>query len=265
MSTSSPSTPDRILEAALKLFNEHGYSNVPSLRIAMHMGISPGHLAYHFKSKTEMVVAVFPQLENEVRKDLMEASKPGLPFTPKDAAVHQIELFRILWKYRFVFNALTQLLQDEELHRRFMTLQENIIATTQGLFDDLIAHGYMRPVSPPNSTRIIARSQWMIWLSWLRFEQIEHPERETARNAAVFEGVLQGFSTIQPYFDTEFANVMLDIVRAELPEDKAPASSRAADRPGQKRSGGAGRKAASRGSRGGGGEVRDSRKIVLPE
>ncbi|HKY92668.1 MAG TPA: TetR/AcrR family transcriptional regulator, partial [Nevskiaceae bacterium] len=209
MSTPSPSTSERIVETALKLFNEHGYSNVASLRIAMALGISPGHLAYHFKSKTDLVLAVFPHLEEELGRDLVGVTQPRRPFTAEEAALHQIELFRILWKYRFIFNALTQLMQDRDIHRRFMALQDTAISATAAMFDDLIAQGYMRPIRPPNSTRIMARNQWMIWLSWLRFEHIEHPERETARNAAVHEGLVQGFCNIQPYFDDAFAAEML--------------------------------------------------------
>lgn len=222
MSTPSPSTAERIVETALKLFNEHGYSNVASLRIAMALGISPGNLAYHFKSKTDIVLAVFPRLEEELGGDLAGVTQPARPFTAEHAAIHQIELFRILWKYRFVFNALTQLMQEPDIHRRFMALQDTVISTTAGMFDTLIAHGDMRPIRPPNSTRIMARNQWMIWLSWLRFEHIEHPERESARNAAVHEGLLQGFFNIQPYFDDAFAAEMLAIVRRLLPDDAAP-------------------------------------------
>lgn len=228
MSTPSPSTAERIVETALKLFNEYGYSNVASLRIAMALGISPGHLAYHFRNKTDIVLAVFPKLEEELGKDLLEVTRPVRAFTAEHAALHQIEVFRILWKYRFVFNALTQLMQDAELHRRFLVLQENVVGATAQLFDDLISQGYMRPIRPPNSTRIMARNQWMVWLSWLRFEHIEHPHRETARNAAVHEGLVQGFCNIQPYFDDAFAAEMLAIVQRLLPDEEDAASRYAA-------------------------------------
>ena len=49
-------TVDRILDASLKLFNEHGFHCVPAMRIAEHLSISPGHLAYHFKNKSDIMI-----------------------------------------------------------------------------------------------------------------------------------------------------------------------------------------------------------------
>jgi AcrR family transcriptional regulator len=213
MSTSPGSTTERILEASLKLFNEHGFRNVPALKIAMHLGISPGHLAYHFKSKNDIVVAVFPQLEKEVR----ETKKPGGPFLPSEAASHQIGVFRTLWRYRFFFNALTQLLPDEpELSERFFSLQENVIGAMRDLFDELIAQGYMRPVAP-NSTPMMARCCWMMWLSWLRFEHIANPRNDEPSDKAIYDGIALNSTIVGPYFSQKFSAVMEAELRKALP------------------------------------------------
>ena len=154
MSALPTNTSERILEASLKLFNEYGFQNVPVLRIATHMGISSGNLAYHFKTKTDIVLAVFPLLE----KALRDTKQREGPFLPSSAALHQIEVFHTLWRYRFFFNALTKLLsEDAELHRRFMRLQDTVITAMQELFDELIQQKYMYPVKPPNSTRLLAK------------------------------------------------------------------------------------------------------------
>lgn len=223
MSTPTPSTSERIVEASLKLFNEHGFQNVPALRIAMHLGISPGHLAYHFKSKNDIVMAVLPQLERMLR----ESKRPDEPFLPHNAALQQIEVYRTLWKYRFFFNALTQLLpQDAELRERYRVLQDAAIAALQDLFDELIAQGFMRPAVAPNSTRMLANSCWMMWLSWLRFEQIENPSREIPHPQALYDAVMLNFSIIQPYFSDEFWAQELDALKKLLFEEAAAAGPR---------------------------------------
>lgn len=236
MAAYGPSTPDRILDAALKLFNESGYANVPSVRVAEYLGISPGHVAYHFKSKLEMVLAVFPRIEEDVRGQLESIPESDRPFTPEVAARHQVEMIRLLWKYRFVFNALTVLLQDPGIRRHFTLLEETIVATTQGLFDGLIRNGDMRRGSPPSTTRVIARNVWMVWLSWLRFEQIAHPGRETVRNEAILGGVIQAYSIVQPYFEESFTRKMLKSVRVEIGIGKTlPARARRSASPGRLR------------------------------
>jgi AcrR family transcriptional regulator len=59
-------TRDRILEAALALFNAEGVSALSAVDIAASLGISPGHLYYHFKGKPEIVSCLLEVYEREV-------------------------------------------------------------------------------------------------------------------------------------------------------------------------------------------------------
>jgi AcrR family transcriptional regulator len=210
MTKAEQTTSERILNASLMLFNEHGYQNVPALKIAQHLGISHGNLAYHFKTKSDIVMTVFPLLEQAVRT----ARTPGGRLLPGDAALHQIEFARTLWRYRFFFNALTQLLsRDERLRARFMLLQETVVQTMQDLFDEAITQGDMKPVELPTTTRILSRCCWMTWLSWLRFEQIDNPTPTEARNEAVYNGCMLSFGIVQAYFSKQFSAAVLNELR----------------------------------------------------
>lgn len=222
---SSPiTTADRILDASLRLFNEQGFQNVPLMRIAMHLGISPGHLAYHFKTKTDIVMAVLPRIEADVQKGLFATSQPSEPFVAGNAAQHQIDIFRALWRYRFFFNAVTQLLSENRaLYDGFLRLQNNITGAMQEMLDHLIDQKLLRPVPQPNSTAMIASAAWMIWLSWLRFEQIEHPDRQEVRDEAVLDGIMHTFTIMQPYFHGKFADEMVAELRRLLDRRDAAA------------------------------------------
>jgi AcrR family transcriptional regulator len=59
-------TRDRILGAALALFNEEGATALSAVDIANALGISPGHLYYHFKGKPQIVAALFDAYEAEL-------------------------------------------------------------------------------------------------------------------------------------------------------------------------------------------------------
>ena len=59
-------TRDRILAAALELFNQQGERKVTTNHIAAHLGMSPGNLYYHFKNKQEIIYELFLNYEDTV-------------------------------------------------------------------------------------------------------------------------------------------------------------------------------------------------------
>lgn len=65
-------TKDRILEAAIKTFNEHGVANVRLQQIADAAEISVGNLAYHFKNKEAIVTFTYDFIFSEFSEILSE-------------------------------------------------------------------------------------------------------------------------------------------------------------------------------------------------
>jgi AcrR family transcriptional regulator len=59
-------TRERILAGALALFNEEGATTLTALDVATALGMSPGHLYYHFKGKAELTAALFDAFEGEL-------------------------------------------------------------------------------------------------------------------------------------------------------------------------------------------------------
>lgn len=64
-------TKARIIEAAIRLFNQHGIQNVRLQQIADEVGISVGNLAYHFHDKKKIVKTLITVIDTE----FMKASK----------------------------------------------------------------------------------------------------------------------------------------------------------------------------------------------
>lgn len=61
---------DKILTAAKRLFNDHGFVNVRLQHISDDTIISVGNIAYHFKNKEAIVSQIFEELEQK-QKDLL--------------------------------------------------------------------------------------------------------------------------------------------------------------------------------------------------
>ena len=65
-------TCDRILAAALEVFNDEGVGGQSALDIATAMGISTGHLYYHFRGKPEILARLMNRHRAEI--DLVAAA-----------------------------------------------------------------------------------------------------------------------------------------------------------------------------------------------
>ncbi|OXE36803.1 MAG: hypothetical protein CGW95_05470 [Phenylobacterium zucineum] len=66
MERESMKTRDRILTTALDLFNDEGVGGQSALDIASAMGISAGHLYYHFKGKSEILTGLMARHREEI-------------------------------------------------------------------------------------------------------------------------------------------------------------------------------------------------------
>ncbi|GAB3931142.1 TetR/AcrR family transcriptional regulator [Larkinella terrae] len=58
--------PEKILATALKLFVEYGFHGTPTSKIASEAGVSNGTLFHYFKTKDELVVALYTSLKSEL-------------------------------------------------------------------------------------------------------------------------------------------------------------------------------------------------------
>ena len=206
-------TVDRILDASLKLFNEHGFHRVPAMRIAEHLGISPGHLAYHFKSKSDILLALFPRME----KALQELMELEMPHVAPASIERSLSMLKTLWNYRFFFIELPQIAAvDKQILDSYLKLEDNILDTMQKSFDKRIAEGAMRPIPLPNTSQILAKATWTTWLDWIRSEQLRHPGQQTPSGPSVYEVMLRGYCIVQPYCGSDFLDEVVAGLKKRL-------------------------------------------------
>ena len=109
------STRDRIVDAAIELFNEHGASAVTTNHVADHAGISPGNLYYHFANKEEIIREAFERV-NDAASSIW-SFEPGA--SPDATAFHamlsgNLELFA---RYAFLARELPTLLRADPVLR----------------------------------------------------------------------------------------------------------------------------------------------------
>ncbi|HWZ36255.1 MAG TPA: TetR/AcrR family transcriptional regulator, partial [Mucilaginibacter sp.] len=64
------SKQEQIQATALRLFVTDGFHGTPTAKIAAEAGVANGTLFYHYKTKEELVVALYNNIQNEQAANL---------------------------------------------------------------------------------------------------------------------------------------------------------------------------------------------------
>jgi AcrR family transcriptional regulator len=72
-------TRARLIEAALELFGRRGYASTPVDAVARAAGVSPGLLYHHFRSKRDLLHAIFEESMREVDATFADADREPDP------------------------------------------------------------------------------------------------------------------------------------------------------------------------------------------
>ena len=131
----------KILETAIRLFNEEGYVNVSIRDIANTLKISPGNLTYYYKKKNDLIKAIFDLQYREYRDMKLSACNDleGLNAILKKMMQHQK-------KYAFYFHNIVEI---PRLYPELSHLQMKIFTEFRDLFKasllNLDKRGIVRP------------------------------------------------------------------------------------------------------------------------
>ncbi|WP_423067793.1 TetR/AcrR family transcriptional regulator [Devosia sp. CN2-171] len=164
-------TKDRILDAALVLFNERGTDNVTTNHIAEALGMSPGNLYYHYRNKAEIVRALFVRIQDEWAGNyaMPEGSTPSIKMMETMLAGN----FAIQARYRFFFRDLTLLLNsDPELAAAYRANRQEGIANTVFLVRLFVEAGVIESPGDADAVDDLAQLLWLVGDFWLVFKDV---------------------------------------------------------------------------------------------
>ena len=203
-------TRERILETALRLFNDFGEPNVTTTVIADDLGISPGNLYYHFHNKDEIVEAIFGGFEREMVEILSVPAHRQADVDDIWLFLHL--LFEEIWKYRFFYRDLNDLLtRNRTLEIHFKQIIAHKITTATLLCEGLVAAGTMRASN--NELRALCTNMAALATYWLSFEYARDP-RGKMENERIGRGVYQVMAMLAPFLIGE-ARALLEKLSVE--------------------------------------------------
>ncbi|MEM7663195.1 MAG: TetR/AcrR family transcriptional regulator [Pseudomonadota bacterium] len=94
-------TRERILDAALTLFNEHRFAKVTTAQVAKACGIAEGNLWYHFNDREALLEGLLERFSNQVENRL--AITPSKNDILEDYAAFYLMMADELSSYRFFY------------------------------------------------------------------------------------------------------------------------------------------------------------------
>ena len=193
-------TAERILEVTLELFNRFGEPNVSTTLISNEMGISPGNLYYHYPAKDELINTLFDRYEAALN-ELLHASD-GV-HDVEDAWFFMHTLFELIWKYRFLYRDLNDLLsKNRRLETNFQSVLKSKTSSVKTLLDSMSRAGAVSIDS--RELEVTATSMVVVLTYWLSFEYVRDPRRalepENAQ-AALLRGAHHVLNLLVPYLE----------------------------------------------------------------
>ena len=216
-------TAQRILEAALELFNRFGEPNVSTTLIAGELGISPGNLYYHYPAKDELINRLFEAYEAEL-DELLHASS-GV-HDVEDAWFFMHSLFELIWRHRFLYRDLNDLLsKNRNLETQFQLVLKHKVQAIRVLLAGLGRAGHLDIEA--REVDALAQSMVVVLTYWLSYEYVRNPrqalEPEHAQ-AALLRGGRHTLSLLAPYLETDQRRHLLTLGQAYAGEDSAIAA-----------------------------------------
>jgi AcrR family transcriptional regulator len=193
-------TAERILEVTLDLFNRFGEPNVSTTLISSELRISPGNLYYHYPAKDELINALYARYEHSMTEILMASDDVR---HVEDAWFFMHTLFERIWRYRFFYRDLSDLLsKNRHLETQFQTMIRQKSRAIRAMLDAMGRAGTLRLDARELDTT--SNCMVVVITYWLNFEYVRDPRRalepENAQ-AALLRGAAHVLNLLVPYME----------------------------------------------------------------
>ena len=195
-------TAERIVASALGLFNRFGEPNVAATMVAADLGISPGNLYYHYPGKEDIVNHLFGQYLNDLQA-LLPASQDVKDL--EDAWFFMHSLFELVWRYRFLYRDLNDLLSK---YRQLEQQVKQVLANKHASFLTLLKCMTDQGLLTQNATeRDSSATQMLVMLTWwLSYEYVRDPRHaleDANAQGGVSRGAQQVLGLLLPYLQAQ--------------------------------------------------------------
>lgn len=176
-------TKIKILSAARKLFNELGFSNVTIRMIALELEMSAGNLNYHYKTREEILEALYFEMVEVFDQRVNDLGNSPLTFKSIKEDIF-VSLQR-MFDYRFIWTDLYNLLRiNEKIKEHFDKVYHDRYKGTAFLLNYLQEKEWMSDFSSTQEMdlfiqRFIALNNTSLYNSFIYHNKMDENELQT--------------------------------------------------------------------------------------
>lgn len=190
-------TKQKIINAAIQLFNGYGMANVRLQQIADEIGISPGNLAYHFKNKEAIVESVQDGILDKV-SEILTTYRIFPNLIDFDNQLSRYFAFTITHPFYFLDVVEIDRLYPA-IHEKRQVHISKMISQIRKRFDFNIQRGLIKKEESSGLYDDVANSIWVLITFWVAQNEIRRSEIGT--NSKSFKKMI--WNQIYPYFTKE--------------------------------------------------------------
>jgi len=161
------STKEKILSAALDLFNEQGVESITVRHIAKHIGMSHGNLCYHFPRKEDIIFALYERVVAGMSAQIALWQPDKINLSMVLSAMYAS--FALQYEYKFLMidfvNIMRRLPQIREHFRLIFELRKQQFRSVLSVLRD--AGILLKTIPDTQYERLILHSYLMgdFWMS----------------------------------------------------------------------------------------------------
>ena len=168
-------TKDKIIQAAIQLFNNQGVIQVSLRRIAAEVKISHSNLAYHYKSKNDIMLEIYRRMDEEMTNTVFPEG--DLTLEHYHQLLKRISDFQ--QRHAFFYTERLAIAREHpeviEHYRKTVTQRST---EYEGLINHLIKKGLVKPEEETGFYKSLFHSIWVMSTFWLQQKRIlgeDHP------------------------------------------------------------------------------------------
>ena len=195
---------EKIIRQAVEVFNDKGISKTTLRDIARELAISDGHLRYYFKTKEELVLTIFSEMEQEITSNATEAVTS---FNDVQVLIAPLTIvYRIMCRYVFFFVESTAILETfPKVYAAYEHLFQSRREMFLVLFEQYKRNGVFKDKVEAHLFPLLFEQVFIISDSWVRYARMPHNRHLTQENQ-IQHYVAVTVALFFPYFNTQLKN-----------------------------------------------------------